>query len=328
MRHLFRVLALAAVLAACAQPPVLRDGVPIPYEAAAQQDLRQAREQLEKGDVAGATATLERFANELPESKYLDEALFLLGEVHLGQGDKDRAALAWSRLVRERPKSRRAPEAALLAATTYRDEGRPELGKAVLEQAPFSRASDELRVRMYRLLADLSRATGDYPGAVRALALTRRDAASQEMVREIDLEIEELIEDRLRDSELEQVADELPRGPVYDRVLLELTTRQLARGEFGEALVTLDRLPVRLRASDEQLRMRLRERAQRGARRPCTRSGWQCRCRVRLRALAARRCAASCSGSRSSATRRAATASWCATPTATRRPSRGRCASW
>ena len=264
-RPLSRVLLLVTALAACAQPPVLRDGVPIPYEEAAQQDLREARERLEKGDIVAATAILERFARELPQSRYLDEALFLLGEVYLGQGDKEQAALAWTRLVEERPKSRRAPEAALLAAEAYREQGRPELGRRVLELAPFQRASDQLRVRMYRLLADLSRETGDYPGAVRALALTRRDAASEEMVREVDLEIEELIEDRLRDSELEQVADELPHGPVYDRVLLELTTRQLARGEFGEALATLERLPVRLRASDEAVRMHLRERAQRGA---------------------------------------------------------------
>ena len=263
-----RVLALmglALLVAACAPPAIVRDGVPMPYEDAAQQDLDRARAHVEAGEYKAAAATLERFLLDTPDSERLDEALFLLGEVYTKSGKRERSAEAYGRLVRERNRSRRAPEAALRAGRMYAAIGSPELGRRVVEAAPFSRASEAQRVELYRLLADLSRATGDYAEAVRALALTRRDVADEEPLREIDLELEELVRGRLRDGELARLAERLPRGPVYDRVLLELASRQITRGDFADALDTIDELPTRLRPADEALRQALRSRAQRGA---------------------------------------------------------------
>ena len=263
--RILTLLALALWVAACAPPAILRDGVQMPYETAAQEDLDRARAHVEAGEFVAAAATLERFLLDTPDSKRLDEALFLLGEVYTKSGKRERAAGAYGRLVRARGRSRRAPEAALRAGRLYAAIGRPELGRRVVEDAPFSRASDAQRVELYRLLADLSRATGDYPEAVRALAYTRRDVTDEETLREIDLELDELIQGRLRDSDLALLAERLPRGPVYDRVLLELAARQITRGDFSDALDTLDELPTRLRVTDEARRQSLRSRAQRGA---------------------------------------------------------------
>ncbi len=258
-------LVAAALLLACARQPVIRNGVAVPYEEAAAVDLALAGEQLAGGELQDARRVLERFVRELAESSRLDEALLLLGEVQLALGEREAAAATWRRLVEEERRSPFNPEAGLRAAEVYRDLGRPEDGRRVLERTEWRLADDRLRPRIHRLRADLARASGDYADAVRALALSRRDTDSPDALLEIDLELDELIEDRLRDTELESLVATLPRGPVYDRVNLEIARRSLARSDYAAAELALARLPRRLRAVDEAERQHLLERTRRGS---------------------------------------------------------------
>jgi len=264
-----RQLALAGVLAglalSCAPTSVVRDGVSVPYEQAAEQDLRRAQKALDDGRPAVAIRILEPFLEELRSSQRADQGLWLLAEAHAQRGDPERAALTLRRLIERHPHSSYAPRARLRAAELYRDLGRPEIGRAILRQAAFQRAPARLRAEMHRMIGDLARAEGDYPEAVLALALSRRDTEDTEALAEIDLELQELVQERLNDAELANLARRLPRGPVYDRVLLTLAERQLERGDYGMALDTLDRLPQRLRPVDDRTRTRLAERARAGS---------------------------------------------------------------
>ncbi len=265
MRRSIRWIVAVVLVAACAHPPVMRNGVPIPYEEAAERDLVLAREHLARGRVDAASRVLERFLVELDDSSRLDEALFLLGEVRLAQSEPEAAAALWRRLVEEHRSSRLNPEAGYRAAEIYRDLGRPEDGRRVLENAEWRLADDSLRPRIHRLRADLARAAGDYADAVRALALSRRDVDGVDALIEIDLELDELIDDRLRDPELERLVATLPRGPVYDRVNLAIARRALARADYRAAERALARLPRRLREEEEVERQRLERRVRRGA---------------------------------------------------------------
>ena len=257
---------VAAVLfVACARPPVLRDGVPVPYDEAAAADLVSARGHLAGGRPDEARKILDRFLVELDQSSRMDEALFLLGEAELALGEREAAAASWRRVVEEHRRSRLSPEAGFRAAEVYRDLGRPEDGRRVVERVDWRLADDRLRPRIHRLRADLARSAGDYADAVRALALSRRDTGSADALMEIDLELDELIDDRLRDSELEILLGSLPRGPVYDRVNLAIARRALARSDYAAAEVALARLPRRLREIDEVERRRLLDRTRRGS---------------------------------------------------------------
>ena len=84
-----RLLCVALALGACAQPRVLRDGVPIPYERAAESDLRKAQEHVDSGQLEQARQVLEGSLAELPSSRRADEALFLLGEVQVELGEPE-----------------------------------------------------------------------------------------------------------------------------------------------------------------------------------------------------------------------------------------------
>ncbi len=258
---------LALLLLSCVPASVLRNGVPVPYEQAADDDLRRGKQALEQGRYERAIAALEPFLGELAGSRRADEALWLLARAHRKQGDMERSALTLRRLIDRSPRSPYAPEARLEAAVLYRDMGRPEIGRQILRDAEFARAPAELRVKMHRLIADLARAEGDYQEAVLALALSRRDIDDPDTLFEVDQELAELVGERLNDAELAALARKLPRGPVYDRVLLTLAQRQVERGDYGMALDTLDRMPQLLRPVDDRTRARLRARALAGSQR-------------------------------------------------------------
>jgi ABC-type branched-subunit amino acid transport system substrate-binding protein len=254
------VLSCALALS-CAQPSVVREGKSLPYESAAQTDLDNARKLLAKGEPAKAEQVLIRFQNELGKSKHADEALYLMGEAQLAKQESARAAATWRRLVETYPKSRFNVEAAMRAAKLYGDLDRAEDGRRLLERANASTVDAPQRARLYRMQADLARASGDWPAAVLALAYTRRDTRDPAQLAELDLEVAELVDDRLREPELEALVPRLPRGPVYDRVNLALASRALARNDVSKARGALDRLPRQLSPAEEAERARLLARA-------------------------------------------------------------------
>ena len=256
---------LACLLAACAQPSVVRGGRTIPQAEAVDADLRAARAAFDKRDDAGATRLLTRFLQEFPDSRRSDEARFLLAEIYLRAGDAERAALTWRQLVERTPLSRLAPEARLRAAKVYRDLGQPDAGRRVLAGVDLRRAPEPLRAELQRTLADLSRASGDFPAAVVALSYSREYARDDRARSEIDLELAELIQERLRDPELEAVLPKVSPGPVYARVALEIAGRRIERGEVQSALALLDPLSTSLEEPEARLRQRLLDRAARGA---------------------------------------------------------------
>jgi len=260
-RLLARAALVGALLLSCAQPVVVRGGKSLPYESAAQSDLDSARALLAKGDATRAEQVLIRFQSELGKSKYADEALYLMGEAQLATKKPERAASSWRRLVETYPKSRFNVEAAMRGAKLYAELDRPADGRQLLERANADSADAPQRAKLHRLEADLARASGDWPAAVNALALTRRDTRDPAQLAELDNEIGELVDDRLREPELAALAPKLPRGPVYDRVNLALASRALARNDVAKARAALDRLPRQLSATDEAERARLLARA-------------------------------------------------------------------
>ncbi|HTO55745.1 MAG TPA: ABC transporter substrate-binding protein [Myxococcota bacterium] len=260
-RRLRLALGLALFALSCAKPTVIRNGTELPYEQAADADLAQAKAYLQKNQPAKAEEVLQRFETELGKSRRADEALWLLGEAQAARGKKEQAASTWRRLVEDYPKSDQNVPAALRAAQLYQSLERPADGRAVIARANQDRTDAETRAKLNRLDADLARSLGDWPEVVRALAFARRDTRDPQQLTEIDVEISDLLEVRMREPELVALIEKLPRGPVYDRVGLEIARRALARGDVAAAREALDRLPRRLSEGDEAERAVLLARA-------------------------------------------------------------------
>jgi ABC-type branched-subunit amino acid transport system substrate-binding protein len=261
-----RALALLAplALAACMHGAVQREGRSVPYEEAAVADLSLAREQIEAGELEGARESLESFMRELSRSRRADEALWLLGGVYERLGERELAARAWTRLVREHPASPHNAGAALRAASAWRELGQAEMGREVLARASWERADEVVRVRAQRLRAELAREAGDHRDALIALALVRRDVHDPAALAVLDASIEDLLAVRISEPELARALHELPRGPVYDRANLALARHALSRSDLREARAALARLPHALQPAEELERQRLEERVRGG----------------------------------------------------------------
>jgi ABC-type branched-subunit amino acid transport system substrate-binding protein len=256
----------AVLLTACAQESfVLRDGEPVRESEAIESDLGAARAQLEAGRPEQAREVLEGALVELPRSRRIDEVLYLLGDVYLALRDSEAAVTTWERLIDRHPRSPLTPETRLRLAELHREQRRPELAYQVLSEASFWRAEAPVRRRIYRDLADLAREKGDWADTLVWLAYTQRETEDPDALLEVDLEVDEILEARLRPSELDALVERLPPGPIRDRAMLANSRAALEAGDPGRALDLLDRLPRRLRPSEEFERQRLFDLAQRGA---------------------------------------------------------------
>jgi ABC-type branched-subunit amino acid transport system substrate-binding protein len=240
----------AALLTACQTPTVIREGVAVPVNEAIEVDLRSARADLEAGKPDASRVRLERVLQEIPSASRNDEILFLLAETYSELGRTDDAVGTYQRLVGRRARGPWVPLAHLRLAEMYRSTGRPELARRVLSQAPFDAADASVRIRLYTLLAELSGEAGQDRETLRWLAYARRDASEGGEIARLDGEIGRLI-DQSHELDLERLTRELPRGPVYDRVLLDLADRALDHGDLEAAEEWLSRLPRTLRSEEE-----------------------------------------------------------------------------
>jgi ABC-type branched-subunit amino acid transport system substrate-binding protein len=251
------------MLASCAQSTVMREGRAVPREEAAQADLLAAADAVERGDDADARRRLETFLEEFPGSSRVDEARFLLAETLLKTGEAERAARTWRELVEQAPLSPRAAEARLRAARVYRDLGDPATGQRLLAGVDPRRTPEDLRAEVQRTQFELSRAIGDFPGAVAALSARRDYEKDRQKLASLDADLDELLKERLRDDELEALLLRLEPGVVQVRATLELARRRTARGDYPSALALLEPLDG-LPEAEERARTRLIERARRG----------------------------------------------------------------
>jgi ABC-type branched-subunit amino acid transport system substrate-binding protein len=254
------VFAVSAGLVGCQTATVMRGGVAVPVDQAIEADLNEARAELAAGKPDPARRRLERLLEEIPDGSRSDEVLFLLGDAYAALEEVDLAISTYRRLVGRRARGPWIPLAHLRLAELYRDTGRPELARSVLARAPFSSADPSVRVRLYWMLAELSREAGQNRDTMRWLAYARRDAAGGAEVARIDGEIEELLHGLLSDLELERLTREVPAGPVRDRIVVELAARALEEGDLDSAEDWIARLPRSLLPAEEAQRDLLLER--------------------------------------------------------------------
>lgn len=246
---------------ACAQPVIVREGIRIPVSQAAERDLAEARARVAGGALPAARQVLERSRRELRRSGRLDEVLLLLGEVDRQLGDDDAAQSAWEQLIQERARSRLAPEARLSLARLLRGQGRVERAYRLLQESAFWRVEAPLRKQLYRELADLARELTRWGDALVWLSYARRELTSESERLDLDLEIGELLEGRVRANELEAAIERMSPGSPRDRAQLESARMALDAGDPERALKRLELLPDRMRPVELERRQALIARA-------------------------------------------------------------------
>jgi tol-pal system protein YbgF len=86
------------------------------------------------GDYAVALTGFRAFLNAGPNSNYLDNALYWVGECHYGIGDYEKAVEYFQRVLREQPDGNKVPDAMLKMSLAYERLGNPEQSSVLLEK--------------------------------------------------------------------------------------------------------------------------------------------------------------------------------------------------
>lgn len=86
------------------------------------------------GNYADALEGFRAFLNSGPNSNYLDNALYWVGECHYGLGDYEQATSYFQRVLREQPDGNKVPDAMLKMSLAYERLGKPGETRALLEK--------------------------------------------------------------------------------------------------------------------------------------------------------------------------------------------------
>jgi tol-pal system protein YbgF len=90
--------------------------------------------QYKNGDLAGAIAAFQRFAERYPDHSYSDNALFLVGRARFDRAELAGALTAFRAVVDRYPAGNKVPDALLMIGLTLDRLGRPAEGRETLSR--------------------------------------------------------------------------------------------------------------------------------------------------------------------------------------------------
>lgn len=237
--HRHALVTVVAVLAAACALP----GTPTRPEASpeARAAFEAARAQMASEPEAAAEG-LRSLVRERPQSPLADDAALLLARL-AREADDSAAARRWLRFAVERhPDGDRNDEARLRLARLELERGDPDAARDLLVRARFSRLDPRQRLEAFRILADSGR---DGAERLRWLAAVRQATVEIQgpeapAVEHVDREIDVLAASLPAD-DLDRAAGLLaPRVPA-GRLRLRLAERALDAGDLSEARRQLER---------------------------------------------------------------------------------------
>ena len=85
-----------------------------------------------RGMYEDGRARFEQFLATKPETEYIDNALYWIGECYYGQGKFNEAANYFHKIVQEYPKTNKVPDALLKVSLTYQQLGRIDSAREML----------------------------------------------------------------------------------------------------------------------------------------------------------------------------------------------------
>jgi len=115
----------------------------------------RALEQLKARDYGAAAESFRSLAAAFPNGQLADNTQYWLGETYYVTQEYDHAVAAFQRVLGNWPSSRKAPDALLKLGYTQLEQGKPEAGRATLQQVvekhPDTEAARLARERLAKL---------------------------------------------------------------------------------------------------------------------------------------------------------------------------------
>lgn len=131
------------------------DKPPLHSEQSERLAYEQAWQAVKSLPAAEALQRLEQFTKDYPQSSYLPNAYYWLGQLLFRQGELSRAAPYFAMVLQEFPKSAKCSDAMLKIGCITQTQGDTNKAKAiyqrVLQQYPSSSSAEQARARLSKL---------------------------------------------------------------------------------------------------------------------------------------------------------------------------------
>jgi branched-chain amino acid transport system substrate-binding protein len=239
------VLLILAVIAAVVPTGCAPKLPPEPeWERNAHAQLEQAQTLLSRRQYELAAKTAEAFLKLYPKSRYMDQALVLLGEIRLTQRDYSRALSYYKEVIEKFPSSPLIYEAKYELGVCYFELKEYDLAIANLEDR--SRITDPVKLqRGSEMLAVAYVVTQNYPLAVRELLSLLEKAQNEPQKAGYRDRIREIVDNNLTEDQLRALSS----GKTFPSDIAELRLMALLvqQRKFEDAVKVskdfLDRFP-------------------------------------------------------------------------------------
>lgn len=194
-----------------------------------------ARRQYDQGQVKEALLQIKRYQQTQPEGQFIDEAAFLLAKDAFDNNDLETASKYYEFISSLNPPSRLRSDAFYLNAVSLYNVGRRRDALAQLAKIQVRELSPGQRQRLFPFWGRLASEEGKWLEATLALVKAHRDTADQQSKLQLEALVEDQIESRLSEAELNFILKEYPTEFPAVQVQMRLVALRIAAGRRSEA---------------------------------------------------------------------------------------------
>lgn len=200
----------------------------------------QARQKYDSGNRKEGLAEIQRYLGQFPKGQFADEATFLLAKQAFDNNDAEGAAKLFQRISEMSPPSKLRGDAIYFEALSHSQLGRRKDALATLAKIDIREVNAENRAKVFTLWAKLAGDEGRFLEATLALVKARKELVLPAQQKEIDVQVDDQIENRLSEAELNFLVKEYPVEYPNGQAQLRLVTLKLAQGNRTEATAILE----------------------------------------------------------------------------------------
>jgi len=224
----------------------------------------QARQKYDAGNRKEALTDIQIYLKQYPSGQFVDEALFILGKQVFDNNDAESAAQYFNRVAMMDPPSKLRGDAIYYEALSNSQLGKRTQALSSLSKIDIREVSTENRAKVFTFWGKIASDEGRLLESALALIKARRELVLPAQKQEVGSAIEDLIDNRLNEGELDFLAKEYPSDYPNGQIQLRLVNLKLAQGNRPEATAILEGVlatqspgtPLHARAAQMLSRMR------------------------------------------------------------------------
>lgn len=199
-----------------------------------------ARQKYDSGNRKEAMGEIQSYVTAHPSGQFADEALFILAKQSFDNNDAETAATYYKKVSSMDPPSRLRGDAIYLEALCESQLGKRKEGLSTLAKVEIREVNPDYRAKVFVLWGKMAADEGRWLESTLALIKARRELALPAQQKELEEKIEDQVDNRLAEAELNFLVKEYPSEYPNGQAQLRLVNIKLVQGNRPEATAILE----------------------------------------------------------------------------------------